>query len=203
MKLHFAAASPFVRKVMACAIELGLDDRIERLPAKAHPIDRDRQIVADNPLGQVPTFFTDDGTALYDSRVICEYLDDLAGGHRLFPAPGAARWRALVEQSLGDGLLDAALLARYEGLLRPPPLQFAPWRDGQMDKIRCALDRMEQNAGGAAARVDIGTITTGCALGYLDFRFADYDWRAPRPALARWFETFAGRPAMARTVPTA
>ena len=203
MKLYFSPASPYVRKVLACAIELGLDERIERLPSKAHPIDRDRQIVADNPLGQVPTFFADDGTVLYDSRVICEYLDTLAGGNRLFPAAGPRRWRALVAQARGDGVLTAALLARYESILRPPQMQSAAWRDGQMDKIGCALDRMQENAADHGEGIDIGTITTGCALGYLDFRFADYDWRTSRPRLARWYEGFAQRPSMSRTAPPA
>lgn len=201
MKLYFSPASPFVRKVLACAIELGLDERIERLPSKAHPIDRDRAIVADNPLGQVPTFFTDDGMALYDSRVICEYLDDLAGGHRLFPSAGARRWRVLVEQALGDGLLNAALLARYETVLRPQPTQSEGWLRGQMDKIDTALDRLQQNVADHGEDVDIGTITAGCALGYLDFRFPDHDWRTARPVLARWFEGFSRRPGMARTQP--
>ena len=203
MKLYFSPASPYVRKVLACAIELGLDERIERLPSKAHPIDRDRQIVADNPLGQVPTFFTDDGTVLYDSRVICEYLDTLAGGNRLFPAAGPRRWRALVAQARGDGVLTAALLARYESILRPPAQQSTAWQDAQMDKVRCALDDMAATIAEDGGRVDIGTITTACALGYLDFRFPEEDWRTPRPLLAQWYGTFAARPALARTVPAA
>jgi glutathione S-transferase len=201
MKVYFSPASPFVRKVMVCAAELGL--AIERLPSGAHPVNRDRTIVADNPLGQVPTFLADDGTVLYDSRVICEYLDGLAGGGRLFPASGPARWRALVEQGLGDGLLDAALLARYEGAVRPAERQWEDWRAGQMDKVRCALDRMQEWAPGLGDRVDIGTITLGCALGYLDFRFPDQGWRDGRGALAGWFERFGARPSMAGTRPQA
>lgn len=203
MKLYFAAASPFVRKVLACAIELGLDEHIERLPGKAHPINRDATIIADNPLGQVPTFVTDDGMALYDSRVICEYLDDLAGGDRLFPKGGARRWRVLVAQALGDGLMNAAILARYETILRPQPMQFEAWLRGQMAKIDNALDGIQQNVAAHGEDVDIGTITAGCALGYLDFRFSELDWRASRPALARWFERFSQRPGMVRTAPSA
>lgn len=111
MKLFYSPTSPFVRKVMVVAHELGLADRLERLPSAAHPVNRDKSIISHNPLGQVPTLLTDDGQVLADSRVICEYLDDLAGGG-LFPKAGAARWRALVDQTLGDGLLGAALLAR-------------------------------------------------------------------------------------------
>ncbi|SHJ74429.1 Glutathione S-transferase [Roseomonas rosea] len=199
MKVYFSPASPFVRKVMVCAQELGLE--VERLPSQAHPVERDRVIVADNPLGQVPTFFADDGTVLYDSRVICEYLDAVAGGGRLFPAPGPGRWRALVEQSLGDGLIDAALLARYEAVVRPAEARFEPWVGGQMDKIAVALDRMQEWAPSLRGRVDIGTITLGCALGYLDFRFPDLDWRGGRDALAGWYAEFGRRPSMAASAP--
>lgn len=201
MRIYYSPASPFVRKVTVCAAELGLT--LEHLPAAAHPINRDHRIVADNPLGQVPTLFTDDGHVLYDSRVICEYLDTLAGGGRLFPAPGPARWRALTEQSLADGLLDAGLLARYEELTRPPGQRSETWRNGQFDKIRCALDEMEKRAAGFGDRCDIGTITVGCALGWLDFRFGDLAWREGRPALAAWFERFDARPSMAGSRPAA
>lgn len=201
MKIYHSPASPFVRKVMVCAAELG--QHIERLPSAAGPVARDRTIVASNPLGQVPTFFADDGTALYDSRVICEYLDARAGGGKLFPAPGPARWRALVEQSLGDGVLDAALLARYETVLRPADKRWQDWYDGQMDKVRCGLDRTLEWVPGLGERVDIGTITLGCALGYLDFRYPDLPWREGRDALARWFERFGARPSMAATRPSA
>ena len=200
MKIHYSAASPFVRKVMICAIELGLDARIEKLPAAAHPVNRDGSIIANNPLGQVPTFIADDGTVLYDSRVICEYLDALAGGS-LFPKAGPARWKALVEQSLADGLLDAALLTRYERVARPEALKWPDWEKGQLDKIRCALDTLQTSAAGFGARLDIGTITIACALGYLDFRFPELGWREGRKALAGWFETISARPSVAATVP--
>ena len=117
MQIHFSPASPFVRKVMVAAHELGLVDRLETLPSAAHPVNRDQSILARNPLGQVPTLVTDDGRTLYDSRVICEYLNDLGRGS-LFPA-GEARWRALTEQALGDGMLAAAVLTRYESVVRP------------------------------------------------------------------------------------
>jgi glutathione S-transferase len=199
MKIFFSPASPFVRKVMVCAAELG--QKIELLPSAAGPVARDQTIVAENPLGQVPTFITDDGTALYDSPVICEYLNDQAGGS-LFPASGKARWRALVEQALGDGVLGAALLARYEMVLRPQDKHWREWYDGQLDKVRCGLDSMLGWTPELAGRVDIGTITLGCALGYLDFRFPDYPWRQGRDALAGWYKEFASRPSMAATTPS-
>ena len=202
MKLHFSGASPIVRKVMICAIELGLDGRIDKLAAAAHPVNRDGSIIANNPLGQVPTLVTDDGNILYDSRVICEYLDSLAGGS-LFPKAGPARLLALVEQSLADGLLDAAILVRYERVARPETLKWEAWENGQLDKIRCALDKMQSSAPGFASRLDIGTITTACALGYLDFRYPELAWRQGRDALATWFEAISKRPSLQATVPQA
>lgn len=202
MKLFSSGASPYVRKCMVVAHELGLAGRIEHLAAAAHPVNRDPTIVRSNPLGKVPTLITDDGTALYDSRVICEYLDDLGGGS-LFPRTGAQRWRSLTEQSLGDGILDAALLARYEGAMRPEALRWADWSAGQLDKIVCGLGVIEAGAPAMGARVDIGTITLGCVLGYLDLRFAHLEWRSAHPQAAAWFETFNARPAMQATLPRA
>ncbi len=200
MKLHHTTTSPYVRKVMVAAIELGLEDRIETVPGKVSPVVRTSPVIADNPLGKVPTLITDDGMVLYDSRVISEYLDGLAGG-KLFPAPGPARWRALTGQALADGMLDAAVLERYETSLRPPEKMWPTWRDGQHDKVIKSLERMQRDAAGFAGRVDIGTIAIACALGYLDFRFADLGWRDGRPELAAWFAGFAERPSMAATAP--
>lgn len=202
MKIYFSPASPFVRKCMAVAHETGLVDRIEKLPSAANPVNRDRTVIASNPLGQVPTLVTDDGQSLYDSRVICEYLDDLGGG-KLFPAAGKARWQALADQALADGILGAALLARYEITLRPEPSRWSDWVDGQMGKVADALARFEQQAVSFGERLDIGTLTLGCALGYLDFRYAEYDWRASHPACAQWYATFSQRPSMRDTAPEA
>ncbi|WP_375460499.1 glutathione S-transferase [uncultured Enterovirga sp.] len=199
MKLFYSAASPFVRKVMVCAHELGIADRIDLVPSKASPVDRSAEIRTDNPLGQVPTLVTEHGMALYDSRVICEFLDGQAGG-RLFGS-GEARWRAITEQALADGALGAALLARYEAMLRPEPQRWSDWSRGQMGKVADALDRFEVILPSAADRVDIGTITIGCALGYLDFRFPDLDWRRDHSAAAAWFAGFGERPSMAKTRP--
>ncbi len=198
MKIFYSAASPFARKVMVCAAELGLE--LERLPAAAGPVKRDPAIIAENPLGQVPTLVTDDGTALYDSRVICEFLNHHGEG-RLFPTTGKSRWQALVEQALGDGMLGASLLARYETVLRPGEKHWPEWYDGQMDKVRTGLDQLVAWAPEFGARVDIGTITIACALGYLDFRYPDYAWRNGREGLAAWFDKFGARPSMAATKP--
>lgn len=201
MKLYYSPASPFVRKVLVTAIELGLDARIERLPAAVGILKRNMDLVAHNPLGQVPTLVTDDGKLLYDSRVICEYLDSLAGGGRTFPAALEARFRALSLQSGGDGLLNAASSARQEETLRPAELRWDAWREAQFAKITSVLDHFEHQCTSFDERVDIGTITVGCGLGYLDFRHPTFDWRRGRSALEAWFSRFGARPSMAATAP--
>jgi len=200
MKLFFSATSPFVRKCLVAARELGLHDRIEIIPAAPHPVDRDRAIVAHNPLGKVPTLIADDGTVFYDSRVICEYLDALGNG-ALVPKRGADRWRVLIDQSLADGMTDAAVLARYETAARPENRRWTAWTDGQLDKVRCGLAELERLADGFADRVDVGTIAAGCALGYLDYRYESLAWRKGCPAAAAWFERFGARPSMMATRP--
>ena len=170
-------------------------DRIQLLPASAHPVSRDASIIQANPLGKVPTLVTDDGTALYDSRVICEWLDATHGG-TLFPRNGAARWQALVLQSLADGMLDAALLARYEEAVRPEPLRWNDWRDGQLDKLRTSLLALEGEPQQLQGRVDIGTLSLACALGYIDLRFDAWGWRARFPKVAEWAAGFMQRPSL-------
>lgn len=200
MQLFYSAVSPFVRKCLVSAHELGLRARIELLAAAAHPVNRDRAVVALNPLGKIPTLITDEGSVLYDSRVICEYLNSLGDGH-LLPAQGSARWSALVDQALGDGLMDAAVLMRYESAARPENLRWTDWIAGQLDKVTCGLAQLERRAHEFAARVDLGTISLGCALGYLDLRFASLAWRAQCPAAAQWFLQFGRRDSMVATQP--
>lgn len=202
MKLHHSATSPFVRKCLVVAQELGLRDRIDLVPANAHPVTRDRALVAVNPLGQVPTLVTDDGAILHDSRVICEYLNDLAGGE-LIPSDPAERWPVLVAQSLADGMTDAALLTRYETAARPEALRWSGWIEGQLDKVACGLAELEGRASGFGDRVDLGTIAFACSLGYLDFRFASLGWRDRHPNAAAWYEWFGGRDSMVATRPPA
>jgi len=194
MKILFSPNSPYVRKCLVTAHELGLADRLQLLPSNAHPVQRDQQIIPHNPLGKVPTFFADDGMVLYDSRVICEYLNDLAHG-ALFPA-GPQRWETLTLQSLGDGILDAALLARYEDVARPEPLRWSAWRAGQLDKAETSLAHLGAHVQSLAGRVDIGTIAVGCALWYLDLRFADFAWRERHAAVADWYAAYSERPSM-------
>lgn len=201
MKLFYSPTSPYVRKVMIIAKECGLEDKIEKLSCAANPIDRDMSIVEENPLGKVPTLLTDDGMALFDSRVIAEYLDAQHSGAKMFPADGNARWKALQLQALGDGLLDAALLARYETFARPAEFLWADWRDGQMAKINSAIAMIEAEVDGFGDRLDVGTISVACALGYLDFRYGDLGWRDSNPKAAAWFAAFSERASMKDTVP--
>ena len=196
MKLFFSATSPYVRKCLVVAHELGVAERITLLPSNAHPVQRDATLVAQNPLGKVPTLVTDDGQVLYDSRVICEYLDASFGG-QLFPRDGVARWQALTLQSLADGMLDAALLARYEEAARPEALRWAEWSAGQLDKLHTSLAALEAAPAQLTGRVDIGTLTLGCALGYIDFRFDRLGWRGHYPQVAAWAAGFLQRPSMA------
>jgi glutathione S-transferase len=208
LSLYWGSASPFVRKVMACARELGLADRIDILDSAANPAQRDTRIQAFNPLAKVPAARTSAGVTLYDSRVICEYLDALAveengsATPRLFPPVGPERWVALRRQALADGLLDAALLVRYETLLRPEPLRWSEWIDKQGEKVSDALNAMLADIPEPGA-MDIGTISYACALGWLDFRFPDLDWRNGRQPLAEWHAAYDDRSAMIATRPRA
>ena len=202
MKLYYSATSPFVRKCLVSAHELGLRERIELLPAAPHPVNRDRALIVCNPLGKVPTLVTDDGAVLYDSRVICEYLNALGDGH-LMPEKAAERWRASCDAALADGIMEAAVLVRYETFARPESLRWKDWIDGQMDKVSCGLAEIEPRAGTFEQRIDLGTIAIGCALGYLDFRFAALGWKNSYPKTAAWFARFAARESMQATIPPA
>lgn len=196
MKILFSPFSPYVRKCLVAAHELSL--KLTLLPSNAHPVNRDREIIANNPLGKVPTFFTDDGQVLYDSRVICEYLDHFAGG-LLLPPPGKDRWTTLTLQSLGDGMLDAALLARYETVARPEERQWEGWRDAQLDKIETSLAALNDHPEWLRNRVDLGSIAIGCALWYLDLRFSDNGWRKRHPGVAEWYAAYSQRDSMLQT----
>lgn len=201
MQLYFNPASPFVRKVRVTAHELGLSGKIELTSITLTPVSPHEGVRSNNPLGKIPALITDDGAVLYDSPVICEYLDALAGGNRIFPAGGTTRWTALRRQALADGIMDAAVLTRYEQTVRPQELRWQAWADGQLLKIRTALDSLErENLEGA---FDIGVISIACALGYLDLRFASEGWRTSRPRLAAWLAAVSQRPSLAATVPTA
>lgn len=200
MQLIYAAASPFARKVRVLAVETGLLERIELFDTAVLPTTLNERVNALNPLGKIPVLLTDDGQALYDSRVICEYLDTLHQGTKLLP-DGAARWQVLRLAALADGLMDAALLARYERAARPAELQWSAWLEGQLGKIQRALAELERQVGQLQGPLDLAQIGVACALGYLDFRFADLDWRAAHPGLAAFQQAFAQRASMQASAP--
>ncbi|WP_018408605.1 glutathione S-transferase family protein [Methylocystis rosea] len=184
--LRYSPASPYARKIRIAAELLGLSDRIEIAAADAaDPADSLR---CQNPLGKIPTLILEDGSALYDSRVIAEYLDHLAGGGRIIPTESTARFAALRLQALGDGINDAALLIRYETFNRPEDLRYdeaIALQQGKIDRALGALD-----AAPPAGSVDIGHIAVACALGYLDLRFSGA-WRENHQRLVSWLTKFA------------
>ncbi|MBM7069890.1 glutathione S-transferase [Actibacterium sp. 188UL27-1] len=200
MQLFHAAASPFVRKVMVVLHETAQLQDVEIVPAIGHPMASSDMPLAHNPLGKIPALQRPDGPALYDSRVICEFLSDRAGA-QLYPA--ARKWEAMTLEATADGIMDAAVLMVYETRCRPDDMQFAPWVDAQWDKVARALDAVNARwMSHLAGPLDIGHIAMGCALSYLDFRHADRDWRQHHRALAAWEQTFAQRDSMQQTQPS-
>ncbi len=198
MKLFYSPTSPYVRKVMACAITRDIQGRIELMRTNAN--DSPPELLAANPLSKVPCLVTDDGVALFDSPVICEYLDTIGDALGMFPAHGAARWRALKQQAMGDGILDASVPRRAE-LQKPQDEGRVAWITRQKAAVDRTLDALEAEP--PHGIVDIGSITVACALGYLDFRYASDPWRPAHPKLAAWFESFAKNPGIAQTAPQA
>ena len=146
LQLLNSPTSPYVRKVRVLLLETGLENRVDLLDTQVTPIKLNGDLNAANPIGKVPTILTEDGSSLFDSPVICEYLDSLHSGPKMFPDNGTSRWLALRRQALGDGLLDAAILGRYESTLRPADKLWQDWRDAQMGKIHRSLDAMNAEA---------------------------------------------------------
>ncbi|MEF3046068.1 glutathione S-transferase [Pseudotabrizicola sp. L79] len=201
MKLFHSPTSPYVRKVLVLIAEAGIDG-IELVAASGTPVAPDSGVIERNPLGKIPALCRDDGPTLYDSRVICQFLDSEAG-NRFYPS-GARRWDTLTVEATADGILDAAVLMVYESRIRPEDKRFAPWVEGQWSKIDRALDVLETRwIDHLNGPLDMGQIATGCALGYVDFRLNSRDWRKTRPRLAAWFAAFAARPSMQATIPPA
>ena len=188
MRLRSSPASPFGRKVKIAAAVLGLADRIEVLPADtSNPNDPLR---GDNPLGKIPILILDDGSALYDSRVILEYLDALAGGNKIIPN-GAQRFAALTLQALADGIMDASILRVYEVRHRSEDKREPKWVAYQADKVSRALGWLEPAPPPLVEKIpDVGRIALACALGYLDLRF-EAKWRPDHPRLVAWLDAFA------------
>lgn len=202
MKLYFAAASPFVRKVHIALIETGLIDHVEILPAMGHPTDPGTMPLTQNPLGKIPALERADGPALYDSRVICRYLSDLADG-ALYPQKPRL-WETLTLEATGDGIMDAAVIMVYEKRSRSEDKHDQNWLDGQWAKVERSLQALEARwMSHLAGPLDMGQISVACALAYLDFRHAERDWRGSCPALAEWLAKFETRASFAQTKPGA
>lgn len=197
MKLFYSSASPFVRKVMATAIAAGVADRIEK--TTTNPWESPKELLAQNPLAKVPCLITDDGLALFDSTVICDYLASL-GSAPLLPPHGPDRWRVLKQQAIADGILDAAIIRRMEATR---PEEEARQKNVQRQRMIVSNGLAALEAEPPGDQVDLGTISIGACLGWLDFRFPDEPWRSSHPALDRWFAAFNQRPEMAQTTPTA
>jgi len=196
MKLAFSPASPYVRKCMAAAIARGIERQIELWAVPTV----DPSLVPVNPLSKVPSLVTPEGQSLYDSPVICEYLDHVGSAPGLFPAPGPARWNALRQQALGDGIMDATQPRRRE-LTLPQDEGRQAYIAQQQLKVTRALDALEAEADSLGMLTTIGEITIACALGYLDFRYAHEPWRPGHPKLEAWYAKVVVLPPMARTMP--
>lgn len=185
---------------MVLAHETQLADRITLVNAVVNPINRAAEVVVHNPSGHIPTLLLGDGTALFDSVVISQYLDTLHQQPRLHPTEPLALARALCLQSLADGVLDAGVLLRYESVLRPEALRWDDWEQGQWSKINSSLDALSSTwLSTLQNSLNVGVIAAGCALSYLDFRFPWYDWRTSHPELAHWYLTFEHRSSMQAT----
>ena len=201
MKLTFSPASPFVRKVRIAAIELGLIDRIEFVPATVVPGQANDEYMRINPLKKLPALITDNGDVIIDSYVIVEYLDELAGGGKLIPASGPNRWKVKSDHSLLQGMLDSMLLCRYEKMVRPQGLQWQAWSEDHWNRAWSGMARFDKQADVLSRPLDIVQIALTCVLGYADFRFADCGWRKAFPNLDAFHERMLSRPSVKISLP--
>lgn len=204
MQLRYSPTSPFVRKVRITAIEAGLQDKIEHVTTD--PWSPETDLRQTNPLSKVPCLITDDGTALYDSPVICEYLDSLNSGPKMFPEDPSIRFKTLALAAAGDGMTDAGILHLVESVRRPKELKWEWWDERQQETMRTAMSVLNDAAPTMATTdgpITIAEITAGSGLGWVDLRFKDIDWRADNPALADWFKKISERPSFKETEPPA
>jgi len=190
MILRSSGPSPFGRKVKMVAKILGIYDRLTvEMSNTNDPQDTLRQ---QNPLGKIPILILEDGRKIFDSRVICEYLDAQVDGITLHPTESDARWEALTLQALGDGIVDASILQVYENRMRPEDKRHDDWLSYQADKVKRSLDQLAQTPPSLEGDLTIGHVAIACALGYLDLRF-EGKWRASYPALVAWLDAFRAR----------
>lgn len=196
MQLIGGTGSPYVRKVRVTLAELGMTDKVQLVPSGGTPGTLNQETSGKNPVGKIPALIMEDGEPLFDSRMIMRYLNDLADGP-LYPA---GDWAMVRRESTAEGMLDAALLLRFETFARPEELRWQGWIDGQWQKVNQCLAALTKDAA-ELGRMDAASITAGCALGYLDFRFPDWHWREGHDGLAKWYEEFRKRPSMETTKP--
>ncbi|MBA3582502.1 MAG: glutathione S-transferase N-terminal domain-containing protein [Gammaproteobacteria bacterium] len=188
MQLRYSAVSPYARKVCCLAMATGLWSRIT--PLLTNPWDESTDLSRDNPLGKIPVLILEDRSSLYDSRVICEYLDSLHQEHKWFPQDATARWSALRYQALGDGIADAAVQCVIENR-RPLSQQSPQWRDRQLAAMQRAIQTIELQCEELQNAQHIGALAIVCALGYWDFRLPEIDWRGQAPQLAQYYASWS------------
>ncbi len=205
MKLYHSPRSPFVRKVMVTLHLTGQIDEVELIPGSGTPLEPNEETVSANPLGKIPCLVTEEGESLFDSRVICRYLDwraQAGGGGGLYP-DGAALFPVLTAEALADGIMEAVLMTSYEQRQRPEELRYQPWVEAQAAKAARGTEALERLALIHSGPVNAASVAAACALGYVDFRLPDLGWRARCPTLAAWYEEFARNQPMQETVPPA
>jgi glutathione S-transferase len=200
MKLFYFPTSPFVRKVMVLLHETGQLDDVELVEFAPIPTDPKDALMSQNPLSKIPALVREDGPTIYDSRVICAYLDDRAKAGMYPDAP--RRWETLTLEATADGIMEAAILMVYESRVRTEEQRSAEWVAGQWVKVASACSALNERwMSHLSGPLDMGQIAVGCALAYVDFRHGDRDWRTGNEALAAWYEAFSARPSMAATRP--
>ena len=202
MKLFYAPQSPFARKARIAAIELGLAERLQLEYAEVVPGQPNRVFAqVRNPLRRIPALVTDAGETIFDSTVICEYLDALTGGGVLIPRETPRRWRVLTNHALAQGMCESVILIRYETSLRPEAVRWPMWVDDHWDKIDSGLDWFERNDRELSEPVNLAHLALGSLLGYIDFRWPDRGWRYGFPNLSAWFARLEQRPSFVQTRP--
>jgi glutathione S-transferase len=203
MKLTFSPASPFARKVRIAAIELGLIDKIEFVPTTVAPGTPNDEYSRVTPVKKLPVLILDNGEVILDSYVIVEYLDELAGGGKLIPAAGPARWKVKSDHSLLQGMLDSMLLCRYENMVRPEGSRWKAWSDDHWNRAWMGMARFEARDDVLSGPLSIAQIALVCVLGYADFRFADCGWRKAYPKLDAFHQRMLERPSVKVSLPPA
>lgn len=197
MKLLYQTHSPYARKALVFAYEAGLAQRIQVVHQETSPMRRNDLVFAENPLGKVPVLLRPGLSPIFDSDVICAYLDTLHDGRKLIPAEGETRWQALRVQAVAQGLADAGIALRWETVRRPEALRYPPLRDGYAEKLLASYDWLERELD-RSSPLHVGHIALATVLGWIEFRELP-GFRENRPQLAAWFDAFEARPSMQAT----